>query len=60
MFEKIFEAVKAYDTIIIHRHSSPDGDAMGSQIGLKNILKDNFPTKKIALRVYGRLGYGRN
>ena len=47
MFEKIFEAVKAYDTIIIHRHSSPDGDAMGSQIGLKNILKDNFPNKKI-------------
>ena len=47
MFEKILEAVKAYDTIIIHRHTSPDGDAMGSQIGLKNILKDNFPTKKI-------------
>ena len=47
MFEKILEAVKAYDTIIIHRHSSPDGDAMGSQIGLKNILKDNFPNKKI-------------
>ena len=47
MFEKILEAVKAYDTIIIHRHSSPDGDAMGSQIGMKNILKDNFPDKKI-------------
>ena len=47
MFEKILEAVKAYDTIIIHRHTSPDGDAMGSQIGLKNILKDNFPNKKV-------------
>ena len=47
MFEKILEAIKAYDTIIIHRHSSPDGDALGSQIGLKNIIKDNFPEKKV-------------
>lgn len=47
MFEKIFELVKAYDTIIIHRHTSPDGDALGSQIGMKNLLKDNFPNKKV-------------
>ena len=47
MFEKILEAIKAYDTIIIHRHSSPDGDALGSQIGLKNIIKDNFPEKSV-------------
>ena len=47
MFEKIFELVKAFDTIIIHRHTSPDGDALGSQIGMKNLLKDNFPNKKV-------------
>lgn len=47
MFEDILQAVKAYSRIIIHRHTSPDGDAMGSQIGLKNILKDNFPQKEI-------------
>ena len=47
MFEKILEVIKAYDTIIIHRHSSPDGDALGSQIGLKNIIKDNFPEKSV-------------
>lgn len=47
MFEKILEAIRQYDTIIIHRHTSPDGDALGSQIGLKHILKDNFPDKKI-------------
>ena len=47
MFEKILEAIQQYDTIIIHRHTSPDGDALGSQIGLKHILKDNFPNKKI-------------
>lgn len=47
MFEKILEAIQQYDTIIIHRHTSPDGDALGSQIGLKHILKDNFPDKNI-------------
>ena len=47
MFEQILEEVKKYSTIIIHRHSSPDGDALGSQIGLKNILKDNFPEKSV-------------
>lgn len=41
------ELLKKYDTIIIHRHTNPDGDAMGSQIGLKNLLLDNFPEKKV-------------
>lgn len=47
MFNKILQTVQAYDRIIIHRHSSPDGDALGSQIGLKHILQDNFPDKEI-------------
>lgn len=47
MFEQVLQEVKKYNTIIIHRHSSPDGDALGSQIGLKHILQDNFPEKKI-------------
>ena len=47
MFIKILQEIKKYDTIIIHRHSSPDGDALGSQIGLKYLLEDNFPDKKI-------------
>ena len=47
MFEQLFDAIKEYNRIIIHRHSSPDGDALGSQIGLKNILKENFPNKEI-------------
>jgi len=46
-FEKILEAIKSFDIIIIHRHSSPDGDAIGSQVGLKKVLKANFPTKRI-------------
>ena len=47
MFTKIAEEIKKYDTIIIHRHTNPDGDAMGSQIGLKESLKATFPDKKI-------------
>lgn len=47
MFEQILEEIKKYDTIILHRHNKPDGDAMGSQIGLKHILTANFPKKKI-------------
>ncbi len=47
MFEAILELIKAHDTIILHRHNKPDGDAMGSQIGMKHILKENFPEKRI-------------
>lgn len=47
MFEAILQEIKAFDTIILHRHNRPDGDAMGSQIGLKHILKENFPEKQI-------------
>lgn len=47
MFKKVIEAIEKYDRIIIHRHSNPDGDAIGSQVGLKNILKENFPNKEI-------------
>ena len=47
MFEKIIEDIKAYDRIIIHRHKNPDGDALGSQIGLKKLILDNFPGKEV-------------
>ena len=47
MFEQVLECIKKYDTIIIHRHKNPDGDALGSQIGLKHILRDSFPEKKV-------------
>ena len=46
VFQAILEKIKAYDTIIIHRHQRPDPDAIGSQVGLKEILKTNFPDKR--------------
>ena len=39
--------IKKYDKIIIHRHKKPDGDAIGSQVGLKHIIKANFPEKTV-------------
>ena len=47
MYRKILQEILQYDKIIIHRHSNPDGDALGSQIGLRLILEENFPDKKI-------------
>lgn len=47
MFEKILELIKSHNTVIIHRHSNPDGDAIGSQVGLKHIIKTAFPEKEV-------------
>lgn len=47
MFEQILDLIKKYDKIIIHRHKKPDGDAIGSQVGLKHIIKANFPEKTV-------------
>lgn len=47
MFEEIKYIIEAYDTVIIHRHKNPDGDALGSQVGLKHIIKENYPQKRI-------------
>lgn len=47
MYKKIINKIKQFETIIIHRHSKPDGDALGSQFGLKEIIETNFPEKKV-------------
>ena len=47
MFEAILEDLRAFQRIIIHRHGRPDGDAIGSQVGLKYIIKENFPEKEV-------------
>ncbi|MBQ4639862.1 MAG: bifunctional oligoribonuclease/PAP phosphatase NrnA [Clostridia bacterium] len=45
--DKILSLLAAYDTIILHRHKNPDGDALGSQIGLKHIIEENYPGKRV-------------
>ncbi len=47
MFEKIIKEIQNHDTIILHRHAHPDGDALGSQTGLRFLIEDNFPDKTV-------------
>ncbi len=47
--QQIFEKIKAYKRIILFRHQRPDGDAVGSTKGLRQILKDSFPEKEVYL-----------
>lgn len=44
---EILKKIEAYDLILIHRHKNPDPDALGSQAGLRAILRENFPNKRI-------------
>ncbi len=45
--KEILEKIKKYDTIIIHHHVSPDPDCVGSQLGLKLLLKASFEDKNV-------------
>lgn len=45
--KEITEAIKAYDKIIIFRHKRPDGDAVGSTMGMRGILRLTYPEKDI-------------
>ena len=47
MYKEIINLINKYNTIIIHRHKNPDGDALGSQLGLKRLIELNYPTKKV-------------
>ena len=45
--KQIVKKIKEYDTIVIARHIGPDPDAVASQIALREIIKLNFPQKKV-------------
>jgi phosphoesterase RecJ-like protein len=47
MKRQIIDTIEKYETIIIHRHIRPDPDAYGSQIGLKELIVENYPDKKV-------------
>lgn len=46
-YKEVLNLINKYDEIIIMRHVRPDPDALGSQLGLKAILKAIFPNKSI-------------
>ena len=43
----ILEKITEYAKIIIIRHTRPDGDALGSSLGLREILRASFPEKTV-------------
>ena len=45
----IFDKIKEYHRIIIFRHKRPDGDAIGSTLGLQGILRLTYPDKEIVV-----------
>lgn len=46
-FKYLENKIKENDRIVIYRHVSPDFDALGSQMGLYQWIKDNFPNKDV-------------
>ena len=50
-YSRILSAIKRYDRIAIFRHTMPDFDALGTQLGLMTWIKDNFPNKEV--KVFG-------
>lgn len=47
MKKSIYRKIKEFDKIVIARHIGPDPDALGSSIGLKEIIKATFPKKEV-------------
>ncbi len=47
MFNEALKLIQQYDTVIIHRHGNPDGDAIGSQVGMRELIRHNFPDKTV-------------
>lgn len=46
-FDRIYKKIKQSDSIVIFGHVLPDCDCYGSQVGLREIIRDTFPNKKV-------------
>lgn len=44
---QIIDTIEQYETIIVHRHVRPDPDAYGSQFGMVELLRQNYPNKRV-------------
>ena len=47
LYKRIYRNIKKYDKIVLARHVGADPDALGSTLGLKDIIKKTFPKKKV-------------
>ncbi|HBD06425.1 MAG TPA: hypothetical protein DCY93_03330 [Firmicutes bacterium] len=46
-FKNLLKDIVSNDVIVVYRHILPDFDALGTQMGLVNWIKDNFPKKEV-------------
>ena len=58
MEKELFKDIEKYDTIVLFRHDKPDLDALGSQVGLYYVIKENYPNKKVYMVGDGSIKYG--
>lgn len=54
MYLDILKKIEEYQIITLFRHENPDCDAVGSQLGLKTWILDNFKDKKVFALGFGR------
>ena len=47
IYKRIYNEIKKHDKIVIARHIGPDPDALGSQFGMKELILNTFPNKKV-------------
>lgn len=45
--DEIISAIEKHDSIVVFHHIRPDGDCLGSQFGLANLIKLNLENKKV-------------
>ncbi len=45
--KQILKKIREFNTIVIARHIGPDPDAITSEVALRDIIKLNFPEKKV-------------
>jgi len=43
----LFNKIKEFDRIVVYRHHKPDYDAIGTQLGLVEFIKTNYPNKEV-------------
>ena len=46
-YKEIREFIERNDSIVIFRHIHGDYDAYGAQLGLKELIKNNYPERKV-------------
>ena len=47
IYKQIYDKIKKYETIVIARHVGADPDALGSQLGLRDSIRETFKNKKV-------------